>query len=403
MVDDYLSVNHPRVIFVNRVYWPSPAATAQLLTDLAAGLAARGWPVHVIAAGESSTRHNGVTIHRTGPGKQHGGLISRALNYGRFRRGAQRQLAALVQPGDVVVPMTDPPMLGTALAGIAMSRGAHVVHWIQDIYPEIVIAHVGALAALPLWPLRLKRDEAWRAARCCVTLGADMARAVTAHGVPAGSVEIVPNWAPQELHTPAAADAVAARRAAWGLAGKYIVAYSGNLGRVHEFAAVLDAAEQLRSRPEIVFLFIGAGARFEEVRAAAQTRRLDNIRLLPPEPRPQLAAALAAADAQLVTLKPDFARLVYPSKLAGVLAAGRPILFVGPPDGEIARLLAREQCGAAFGPGESARLVETVAAWQAAPAKGAQLGRAARAVYEKHFTFAAALARWEEILRRAGS
>ena len=393
---------NPRVIFVNRVYWPSTAATAQLLTDLAEGLAARGWEVHVLAAGESSTRHHGVTIHRTGGSEQHGGLLSRAINYGRFRRQAQRQLASLVQPGDVVVAMTDPPMLGAALTGIAVSRGAQVVHWIQDIYPEIVTAHVGALAALPLWPLRLKRDAAWRAARCCVALGEDMARAVTTHGVPAGQVEIAPNWAPRELQTEPSAGDVAARRAAWGLVGKYIVAYSGNLGRVHEFAAVLEAAEKLKSRSDITFLFIGAGTRFDEVRATAQSRRLDNIRLLPPEPRTQLAAALAAADAQLVTLKSNFARLVYPSKLAGVLAAGRPVLFVGPPNGEIARLLTHEKCGVALAPGEGARLAETVAAWQAAPARGALLGRAARAAYEKHFTFAAALARWEEILRRAG-
>ncbi len=298
--------------------------------------------------------------------------------------------------------MTDPPMLGAAVTGTVIERGAQVVHWIQDIYPEIVTVHVGALAALPLWPLRRKRDAAWRSARCCVALGEDMVQAVAAHGMPAGQVEIVPNWAPRELQTEPSAGDVTARRAAWGLTGKYIVAYSGNLGRVHEFAAVLDAAEQLRSRPEIVFLFIGAGARFAEVRAAARARRLDNIRLLPPEPRPQLAAVLAAADAQLVTLKPDFARLVYPSKLAGALAAGRPVLFVGPPDGEIARLLVKEQCGAAFGPADGTRLAETVAAWQVAPARGALLGRAARAAYEKHFTFAAALARWEEILRRAG-
>jgi len=67
----------PRVILVNRVYWPSTAATAQLLTDLAEGLAAQGWDIHVIAAGEASTRHNGVTLHRTGCSYRHGGLISR--------------------------------------------------------------------------------------------------------------------------------------------------------------------------------------------------------------------------------------------------------------------------------------------------------------------------------------
>ena len=393
----------PRVIFANRVYWPSAAATAQLLTDLAEGLAARGWEVHVVAAGTGPDQCNGVTVHRTGGDAQHAGLVSQARNYWQFLRRARFQTVLLARPGDVVVLMTDPPMLGAAVTGVATDRGAGVVHWIQDIYPEIVPAHVGAIATLPLIPFRRMRDQAWRAARCCVALGADMAQLVAARGVPAGRLALAPNRAPRELAAVPAVAAVEARRVAWGLADKFIVAYSGNLGRVHEFSAVLGAAERSKSRTDIVFLFIGRGPRFDEVRAAAQSRGLDNIRFLPPEPRENLAAALAAADAHLVTLKPAFARLVYPSKLAGVLAAGRPVLFVGPPDGEISRLLTAEQCGAAFAPADGAGLAAAVLAWQADPARRAQQGQAARAAYEKHFTFGAALAHWEEILRRAAA
>lgn len=389
----------PRIIFVNRVYWPSTAATAQLLTDLAEGLVSRGWEVHVIAAGGTTAAHNGVTLHRTGGSDRHGGLLSRTLNYGRFRRGAQRQLASLVQAGDVVVVMTDPPLLAAAVTDIAVQRGGRVVHWIQDIYPEILTAHLGALVTWPLGPLRTLRDVSWRTASRCVTLGEDMRQQVAGSGVAADNIPVVPNWAPRELHTPAAPEAVAAQRAAWGVADKFVVAYSGNLGRVHEFAAVLAAAEQLRARPDIVFLFIGAGARFEEVRHAARARGLDNVRLLPPAPRADLPAALAAADAHLVTLKPGFARLVYPSKLAGVLAAGRPVLFVGPPEGEIARLLAREKCGAAFAPADGTALAATIARWQDDAATRLEMGRRARAAYERQFTLAAALAQWDALLR----
>jgi colanic acid biosynthesis glycosyl transferase WcaI len=391
----------PRVIFVNRVYWPSTAATAQLLTDLAEGLAAAGWAVQVIAAGEGSTRHNGVTIHRTGDPDRHGGMLSRAVNYGRFRRAAQRLLKTLVQPGDVVVPMTDPPLLGTAVTSLVAARGGVVVPWIQDIYPEILSAHLGGWTTALLGPLRARRNRAWRAARCCVTLGEDMAQTLAGGGVPAAQTALIPNWAPRELHVPASADTIAARRQAWGVADKFVVAYSGNLGRVHEFSAVLDAAGRLREQRDIVFLFIGTGARFAEVRSAAAARGLDNVRLLPPESRDNLPAALAAADAHLVTLKPAFAKLVYPSKLAGVLAAARPVLFVGPADGEIARLLAREQCGAAVGPAEGGRLAGLIAEWHQAPARARQLGRQGRAVYERHFAGAAALDRWQEVLRQA--
>ncbi|MDB6113137.1 MAG: putative glycosyl transferase, partial [Lacunisphaera sp.] len=161
----------PRVIFVNRVYWPSTAATAQLLTDLADGLAARGWPVLVIAAGTAPGPRHGVTIHRTGEGDQHRGLWSRTHNYRRFAREARRLLTQLVRPGDVVVPMTDPPMLGAAVTATALRAGARVVHWTQDIYPEIVSAHLGAVFTLPLWPWRWRRNAAWRAAQGGVVPG----------------------------------------------------------------------------------------------------------------------------------------------------------------------------------------------------------------------------------------
>ena len=389
-----------KIIFINRVYWPSTAATAQLLTDLAEGLAALGWPVHVIATGESADRHNGVTIHRTGPGERHEGMLSRAFNYHRFQGAARKQLTTLARPGDIVVPMTDPPMLGATIARHAIAQGARVIHWIQDIYPEIAAVHFGPLAAFSLTPLKISRNSAWRSASACVALGDDMTQTLVRQGVAANRIALIPNWAPRELHTPADRTAIQECRSRWGLMDKFVVAYSGNLGRVHEFATVLQAAGQLRDNPAVVFLFIGTGARFDEVRAAVNQRGLVNIQLLPPEPRATLAASLAAADAQLVTLRSEYSALVYPSKLAGVLAAGRPVLFVGPRDGDIARLLQREDCGASLAPGDATGLAGVITRWQADAALLTRLGRNAREVYVREFTYAATLARWNEVLRR---
>jgi colanic acid biosynthesis glycosyl transferase WcaI len=101
---------------------------------------------------------------------------------------------------------------------------------------------------------------------------------------------------------------------------------------------------------------------------------------------------------QLVTLNPAFAPLVYPSKLAGVLAAGRPAIFIGPPDGEIASLLKKENCGEAVAPAEGAGLAQLITRWQADAAARERLGQRARAAYEKQFVFESALAQWEEAL-----
>ncbi len=392
----------PRLIFVNRVYRPSTQATAQLLTDLAEGLVLRlpGWEVHVIATGENSGPQHGVTVHRTGPDEPVSGLISRALTHQLFFRAARQQLLPLLQPGDIVVPMTDPPMLAAAIAHEVAAAGAQLVPWIQDIYPEIAAVHFGPLARFFLSPLMASRDAAWHTAATCVTLGEDMARTVASRGLPADRIAVMPNWAPGELHVPATPAAVAACRQRWGVTDKFVVAYSGNLGRVHEFSTILQAAEVLQTNASLVFLFIGHGARFDEISAAARARRLGNVRLLPPESREDLAASLAAADAHLVTLRPKYSSLVYPSKLAGVLAVGRPVLFVGPPGTGIPQLLQRENCGAAFAPGDAAGLAAAIIQWQAEANLRARLGAAARASYEHHFTAEAALAAWAALLRR---
>ncbi len=393
----------PRIIFINRVYWPSAAATAQLLTDLAEGLARRGWPVHVIAAGDESGIHHGVTIHRTGAGDQHGGIFSRGRNYWRFVGRVRTALGTLLQPGDVVVAMTDPPMLGAALTAIAKKRDAHVIHWVQDIYPEIVSAHVGFVAKAALLPLRWKRDSAWRQADSCVTLGETMARLIGTRGVDRKRIKLVSNWAPRELHQSADAIDIAEQRAAWGLADKFVVSYSGNLGRVHEFSAILEAAEILHARSEFIFLFIGTGARLSEVRSAITSRNLRNVRILPSAPRATLAASLGAADVQLVTLKPEFSAFVFPSKLAGVLAAACPVIFVGSPTGEIPTLLEQADCGASFAAADGVGLAKTLVQWQANPEYRLGLSRRARVAYESHFSFESALDQWEKILERSTS
>ena len=379
-----------------------------MLTDLAEGLTTRGWTVHVIAAGAAPGPLSGVTIHRTGQGDRHGGMISRAANYLGFLRDARRILSRLAEPGDVVVLMTDPPLLAACATGIALQRGARVVHWIQDIYPEIVPQHVGAWAGWPLFPLKWARNRAWRAASLCLPVGDDMRVTVKAQGVAEAQIVVLPNWAPRELDQMPTNDAVTAYRQKQNLPDGFIVGYSGNLGRVHEFRTFLDAAQLMAkpgaTTPRWIFRLTGSGPQMPAVIAAKAERRLDNILVAPPVPRADLTLSLAACHAHLVTLKPGFEGLVNPSKLAGILAAGRPVLFVGPPHSALAAFIREEKIGAVFAPGDAAGLAAMIERWATNNgAEAAALGRQARACYQRHFTFASTLDRWETLLHAEGS
>jgi glycosyltransferase involved in cell wall biosynthesis len=170
---------------------------------------------------------------------------------------------------------------------------------------------------------------------------------------------------------------------------------------VHEFETVLDAAERLKARRSIVFLFAGGGPRAGEVRARAAERKLGNVRFVRSVPREDLPAALAAADVHLVTLRPGFEALVNPSKLAGVLAAGRPALFVGPPACDPARLLRASGAGLSFVPGDGAGLADAVTGLRDAPPRAATMAAAARAAYEAGFRYEDLLVRWQTLLTAA--
>ena len=388
----------PKVIFANRVYWPEESATAQLLSDLAPALAARGFSVHVITGGDGPAQHEGVTVHRTGGDNSVTEFRRRTLSYLRFLRAARDRLAALATAGDVVVIKTDPPMLSAALTHVARQRGAAVVQWIQDIYPEIAWCHAGPWTKPLLKPLQASRDRAWRASACCVPVGDDMAELVHTRGVPRDRLRVLPNWAPRELDEIPSADAIAARRAAWGWTDKFVIAYSGNLGRVHEFRTLLDTAVRLRSRADIVIAFIGHGARWSDVAKAVSTQALSNVQLIPPQPRTELAVSLAAADIHAVTLLQGFESLVHPSKIAGVLAVGRPVAFVGPTKSSLARFLENAPCGKAIAPGSSEELAALIHEWQREPATRIRLGANARQAYVEHLRLSNLVPRWEALL-----
>lgn len=388
----------PKLIFVNRVYWPSKAATAQLLTDLTSGLAAAGAEVHVVASGRETDGPAGVTVHRTGGDETHRGPLSQARNYLRFLARARRSLATLVRPGDRVILKTDPPLLGAWATSLAVARGASVVQWVQDIYPEILPLHFAGLPAWSVAPLRAARNRAWRRSAACVVPGDDMRATVLGQGVPPAQVLTVPNWAPRECEVPPPAPEIAAIRAAWGAERKFVVAYSGNHGRAHEFDTLLAAAARLQANQNVVFVFVGSGPRLPGVQARARELRLGNVRFFDAAPRAALPASLAAADLHVVTLLPGFERVVHPSKMAGIMAAARPAVFIGPTNSVLARLLEEETCGWSFPTGTDCELADLVGRLSADGAACVARGHAARRLYEGRFRFSSALPAWQKLL-----
>ena len=187
-------------------------------------------------------------------------------------------------------------------------------------------------------------------------------------------------------------------REEWGLKGKFVVAYFGNLGRVHDLEVVLDVAEALRDDPDIVFAFIGPGAQRPILEGSARARGLDQVKFFPPQPRERRTAMLALGDLHLVTLRPECERVVFPSKLYGICAAGRALLFIGPTTSEIARIIEQRRLGVAFDRTATPAIANRLRAMKASPAEIAAFAAAGLAYYVSDGNVRRAAAEWTRVL-----
>jgi colanic acid biosynthesis glycosyl transferase WcaI len=388
-----------RVIFINRFYWPEKPATGQLLTDLAEDLAARGQAVTVVTSGPPSLPrselHRGVLIHRLGSAySRSSAAAAKMFAWIGFSIATLWWILRRVQADDSVVLLTDPPLLSLVAGPMARVKGTRVIHWVQDVYPELPMVLGGGGW---LRPLRWLRNREWSNANACVALGPDMRDLMEREGLAPARIATIENWAPLGL-APADPAQISSLRRARGVEGKFVVVYSGNLGRVHELEAVILLAERLQAEPGLQFLIIGEGAQLARLKSLVAARRLPNVRFLPSQNRGDLAASLGAADVHLVTLRRGCEALVFPSKFYGILAAGRPVFYIGPTSADLARRIQTDGIGAAFGCDELDAMAAELKRWQRDPALVARMGEKAAGISRQYGGLASAANLWQKLL-----
>jgi colanic acid biosynthesis glycosyl transferase WcaI len=409
----------PTVIFLNRFFYPDHSATSQLLTDVATALAARGMRVKVIAsrllydkphetlvAREVVRGVEVVRIATSGFGR--GNLVGRAFDYLTFYLSAAWTLYRHARRYDVIVAKTDPPMLSIVVAPVAWLRGARYINWLQDIFPEVAEAiRLGrGQGKFAFSALKGLRNVSLRRAHLNIVLGDRMAERVTSLGVPVERICVIPNWADGQLirwidprHN--------RLRQQWGLAHAFVIGYSGNLGRAHDIDTFLDAIAYLEGAgapsngsavPDMRWVFIGGGALSQRLRAEASKRGLRTVQFRPYQSRERLSESLSVADIHLISLRPELEGLIVPSKYYGIAAAGRPAIFIGDGDGEIARLLRDSNTGTIVAEGDGTGLAKAICAYADNPQLGTAQGLRARQLFEERFDISHALGAWQRVV-----
>ena len=382
-----------KVCFFNRSYWPDQAATGQLLTELAEDLVSRfGTEVTVVAGRalnasrtEAGSRaslvtrqsHRGVDIRRAnGTTLKPGRFAARAANYLSYFGTATTASFDVGRP-DVVVSLTDPPIVGLAALWTARRTGARFVFLCEDIFPEVAALLEDFQSRSVNRALDRINRHLLRRADAIIALGDRMQRRlIEEKGADPARVHVIHNWADCDAIVPGPKDNPFSRE--HGLADRFVLMHSGNVGLSQNLDVLVEAADRLRSKERLTVAIVGDGSKREALEATTLARGMTNVRFLPYQPKALLHDSFAAADAFLVSLKAGIEGFIVPSKVYGILAAGRPYIAATDPSSEPAQIVSAHGCGLMAAPGDPAALADAIATMYDDPAMTREMGARAR-------------------------
>jgi len=392
----------PRLLVLNQYYWPGYEATAHLLHDLCVALA-ETFDVTVVTgmlalpgvkAGRAEV--DGVKIVRVGSTAfPRANLALRGLNYGTYLLQALRTSLALPRQ-DIIFCMTDPPMVADIGLIVARRSGAPLVVTSQDVFPEVAV-ELGRLRSRALVGLlRLLVNLYLRRADRVVAIGETMSRRLEEKGAPRSRLRVIPNWVEAEVIVPQPRDNEWAQEN--GLVGRFVVMHSGNVGHAQDLDTVVRAATFLRDLDELTIAVIGNGARWEELVRLSDTLEADAIRFLPYQPRKRLSASLSSADVHVIGLASGLSGYVVPSRLYGVMSAGRPVIVTADEDSETAQLVRKIGCGVVLPPGRPELLAKAIRRARSGEFDLDEMGRRARAYVIEEADRSIAVRRYRAVL-----
>jgi glycosyltransferase involved in cell wall biosynthesis len=342
----------PRLLVLNQYYWPAIEATGQLLSQLCAGLA-EDFDVTVVTGVVPGTapgreRHDGVEIVRVASTAfDRRRLLLRATNYSTYL--AQSLFTALrAERPDVVLCMTDPPVIADVALLVARKFDAPFVVISQDVFPEVAVElkrldNPVVVAALR-YAIRFYLQRADRV----VAIGETMSTRLAEKGADPGNVVVIPNWVDVDALTPRARDNDWAREQQ--LVDPFVVMHSGNIGHAQNLDSLIRSATFLRDLGNLRIVLIGGGARRQELKDLARLLEVEQVRFLGYQPREVLPESLSSADVHVVGLARGLSGYVVPSRLYGILAVGRPVIVAADAESETAQVVLEAEAGVVVPP-----------------------------------------------------
>ena len=399
-----------RILVINQYYAPDIAASGQLLAELCQNLAGNGFSVTVITAQpsyvddiedapERETDEFGVQIIRISLGSSRGrsSMTRRLLGYVKFLWKARSIAKSVIrdQKPDVVVTMSNPPLVG--LLGALLTRRSDIpyVGIVHDIFPE-AITKSGRVTIPPGVSWLWNRISGWVSSRATrlVVLSTQMRGTLVAKGVQAEKVVVISNWARPAIEVRSADLQV---RAEFGVADdELLLLYSGNFGIIHNMQIIVEAAKLLADSP-VKFVLVGGGEQENHLKSECQKYGIENVSFHPYQSQEKYSALISSADACLVGLKDGMERYSVPSKTYSILSAGIPVITLMNQNASQAAMITEAGAGwNATTSGELASIANEML--ETSPDEIREIRRRSRDLYEKNFTLEQIVDRYVDCL-----
>ncbi len=381
------------VILINQYFYPDISATGQLLTDLAEDLTAKGIKITVLTSqnfylgGKKYPLYEiykGIKIYRAkSPSLGKSNLIFRIADFLFFYLFLFINLMK-ISDADIVLCLSRPPFVSIMGLVISRMKRAKFIYKVEDLYPDLpeefeVIKPNGLVSKIGTWLTRFSLAKS----DCIITLGQFMKKRLLGKGIDK-QIHVIDSWADQSEIYPFAKEDTRFYKE-WNLEGKFVVHYSGNMGMGHTFDMILEAASRLSVFNDIIFLFVGNGSRRSEIEEYVSKNRLNNIQIKDYVPREYLNNNLNCADVSLITLREKMVGIMVPSKLYGIMASGKPIIFVGPEECEIAHIIKQQQIGYVIENGDTDGFVEAIVNLKNDSEFKSKLGNKSRLAFTKYY------------------
>jgi glycosyltransferase involved in cell wall biosynthesis len=398
------------VSIITQFYPPDYAATGQFVNDLAIALVQQGFDVSVFtgmpgyAFSETDVNRqeniDGVFVRRTGSvqlmskrirNKVFGSVLFLIRCAIKFRHKKIR--------GSHLVLTSAPPFLG--LIGWFYNKLFNHTYSciIYDVYPEVAV-RMGVVGndhwIVKFW--EFVNLKVWQRAESLIVLSEPMKQLLVQKNAElADKIHVIHSWAdPKFIRPIAKSDNWFATQ--HKLTDRFVVLYSGNLGRCHDSDTILKCAQLLSNRTDIQFVFIGNGVGAQSIKTAIESGELPNALQLPYQDKEVLPFSLTACDLSLVSILPNVGDTIAPSKMYGILAAGRPVAAICPDDSYLREIVQAGDCGDCFENGDAQGLADFICFLASNPYIKERLGKNARKLLELHYTVDKAVPKYIEAL-----